>query len=132
MKRMWPMILMVSISGTADAATPARPGYLCVADASTGFRYENNRWNIENFNVSQKKYTLSVPEGKTDYEWKEFGVGGSRACEFFTNLIRCSPYPSIAIEVLMFPNILEYRMAFIGFPGKETTPFIEIGRCSPL
>ena len=117
--------------------------YLCIADKSTGFRFNKQSKTYEptNFNVSESKYILK--NNNNTWEWTDFGETFSTCSGSFntSGVFRCDLFETIIFN----KNNLRYvKTAFFGYTivgaqmGKsvikdgENSPFIEIGKCSSM
>ena len=133
------LLLMVSTSVFASES------YLCIADKITGFKFNKQSKNYEpaDFNVRESKYILK--NNDNTWEWKDFGETFS----IFTCSTSFSSQGALICEgfetVEFNKNNLRYiKTSTIGYIhvgskiGKgvvkdgENTPFMEIGKCSPM
>ncbi|MEK6803935.1 MAG: hypothetical protein AABZ34_14895 [Nitrospirota bacterium] len=123
--------------------------YLCVADMSTGFVFDkqNKTWKKAYFTDSTK-YMVARSSADAEGKWEVKEIGQSVAaasCENgFTSLgaLNCEGF----LEFRMNKNSLRFLSAYlIGYwtdaiPGNSSdafreggnSPFVEIGKCSPL
>lgn len=116
-------------------------GYICIPDKATGFKFNkaDKSWNSTTFNVRNDKYVLSNSGGK--WKWKPIG-------EKDYDLSKCSDFneygymncDSLGVQVTFNRKNLRYQSIYsvgyvsAGIAGAEggDTPYIEIGRCSPI
>ena len=132
------LLLMVSTNVFANGS------YLCIADKSTGFSFNkrSETYESENFNVSESKYILK--NNNNTLEWTDFGKNYS-ICEGSFNTYGFFNCNALGEQIIFNKNNLRYVKSSIfgytsvGSPfGKsvikdgENTPFIEIGKCSPM
>ena len=119
----------------------AQETYICIADLSTGFAFNKTtkNWFSTNFNVQDNKYVLSQ-KNKLWY-WKKVGApeNATIECGEFNpaGYLNCSSYG----QVLSF-NKTNLRFSLtnsVGYVSGELlgvegsiTPFMTIGKCSPL
>lgn len=120
----------------------ANESYLCIADKQTGFSFnkQSKTYESENFNVSKSKYILK--NNNNTWEWTDFGLEHSLCKGSFnaSGIFGCGG----GIESVTFnKNNLRYvKTSIFGylvgddknfkFKDGENTPFIEIGKCSPM
>lgn len=116
-------------------------GYVCIADKSTGFKYDKNQrtWTTATFNVSDSKYTLTQSNGQ--WKWNKFGeqnIFPSNCGQFNEyGYLRCSPImSSLSFNKKNLRYMLIYEVGYVsgGIVGTEggDTPNMEIGKCSPM
>jgi len=126
--------------------------YLCIADMATGFRYNpnDNSWEGSGFRVKDSKYLISLLENSADYNVKRFGQTGvmSRCKEGFNEIgnLFCKGTFNISFNKNNGRFVLTHTFGYFNvLPESEgdseiirksdqesATPFIEIGKCSPV
>lgn len=116
----------------------AGDSYLCVADMATGFSYNKalDKWETANFNVEESKYVVSKSKdkywqvkqiGKSDYSSSYYCNGGFSEYGFLS----CSGLlGSFNMNRINLRYIRIFSMGY--YNNTKDTPFIEIGKCSPL
>ena len=117
-------------------------GYLCVPDYISGFKVSGEgRWLPVNFNVNDTRHHLRNRDGA--WYWTEFGEEPHPSidkCTSFNDLgfLECKDRED---EVLFNKQSLRYQsVRAYGYVVSDasidrkhpTTPFYEIGRCSPI
>lgn len=119
-------------------ANAAFANYLCVADARTGFLYneKTKRWVSADFTVEGKRYILSSKDGQ--WRWGTFGEKSTDRCGTFDvhDQIGCGDM----IKVTFNKATMRYQRSYTavstirprGEAFSNDTPFIEIGTCSPI
>ena len=119
--------------------------YVCTADRSTGFIFKDSEWQAVNFDVSQNRYlvrkaTEDDTHSTSPWIYGEFGqpiLGGQCDEPFVTGLMSCR---SAGQDFRMNTKTMRYQLYYwIGYVisnesgiHPSDTPYIEIGRCSPL
>jgi hypothetical protein len=115
---------------------------ICIADASTGFKYEQGNWSIRNFNVQNERYVVAPLDDNSPrrprFNYKVTIVGGGALdhnCyrnSQFPNLMGCEGVGIFAVDF----SILRFQYYFPGsymlgnnHPSADT-PFVMIGKCS--
>lgn len=134
-------------SGAGQAQTAAAPQpWLCVPDQAVGFAFEpsSKSWAQRRFRVSDDKYLIRGSErtnafgGKARWEISKFG-NQEPLFLCYTDpsfpLLDCSQYNNTFI---LNKNTMRFQYYFSGSylrgfdKADEDTPYIEIGKCSPL
>ena len=123
----------------------AADSYICAADRSTGFIYKDNEWQAVNFDVSQNRYlvrkaTEDDSHSSSPWLYGEFGqsiLGGQCDEPFSTGLMICrSAGQDFRVNISKMRYQLYYWVGYIisndTSSHRSDTPYIEIGRCSPL
>ena len=129
------------LAGSVSAAD----SYVCAADKSTGFIYKDNEWQTVNFDVSQNRYlvrkaTDGDSHSTSPWLYGEFGqsiLGGQCDEPLTTGLMNCR---SAGQDFRMNIKSMRYQLYYwVGYVishdtriHRTNTPYIEIGRCSPL
>jgi hypothetical protein len=131
MKKLIALILMLMYTNSCFA----QQAYICVADSSTGFKYNSNSriWEQTGFRVSEdKKLLKKVGQG---WEWSSFGSTYGEKCGEINSygLLNCD----ILFGTLRFSKntlryIETYTVGYIDGDKGGNTPAITIGKCSPL
>lgn len=129
-------LVFLVIMTFSPMATSAR--YLCVADQATGFKKDKNseRWETTRFRVDDAKYLIS-PSDREGAEYQVTPLGDDLAeawCEDGFNdagYLHCSGYSELKFNKGNGRYIYVYLLGY--WPsGSTDTPYIEIGKCSPL
>ena len=119
----------------------AQETYICIADLTTGFAYNKTtkNWFSTNFDVKDQKYVLSQ-KNKLWY-WKKVGGPESATieCGEFNKagFLNCNPFGEILsvnktnLRFSLTNNVGYVSGEFLGVEG-SITPFMTIGKCSPL
>lgn len=129
--------LIATSASISDAA--AQDAYLCIPDASTGFTFNSTSkaWEVARFTVANRRYVMRS-QGAA-WSWSEMGDPHQDKCDAITQygFVNCGGI----IEIRFNKNTLRYqRWMTIGYVMSErnaasegsNTPFLEIGRCSPI
>ena len=135
------VLTAVLFSGVVNATD----GYICIADKSTGFTSENGEWQPVNFDVAEKRYfvrkaTEEDVQSTAPWVYGEFGqsvLAGQCDEPFPTGLMNCH---SGTEEFKLNTKTMRYQLYYwVGYVvshdrgvRRRDTPFIEIGKCSPL
>ncbi len=117
--------------------------FLCIADMATGFIYENDKWNIAKFAVSDSRYIVRRPNSDDRHSdaawvWGRFGKKSfTKWCEKEINEYGNLFCAGIMEELWINVNTLRYQRVYTfgyvqGGDSSNDTPFIEIGTCSAL
>jgi hypothetical protein len=119
-------------------------GWLCAGEKATGFKVVPGQdWDYGRFNVAEK-YLIKRPEKRNvlfpDTTWVVTVLGENTPSfycdrEFYENRIKCTWFR----DFLFDRSTLRYTLVQFGdfIEAKDTdpeaaTPYIEIGKCSPL
>ena len=140
---MRPVILLAMI--VTAGPVYAADAYICAADQSTGFIFKDGEWRAVNFDVSRNRYlvrkaTEADSHSTSPWLYGEFGqqiLGGQCDEPFPTGLLNCR---SAGQDFRMNTKTMRYQLYhWIGYVisnesgiHPSDTPYIEIGRCSPL
>ena len=138
------VIILAAFIGVLGSGAVYADGWLCIADAATGFLYKNGKWVSTKFNVDDNKFLVS--KGRLDvYKVKEMGeqIGTTRCRDNDPDKEGWLQCKGFTTEWRMNIQSLRYmRSQLIGYViddmskeerlAKLAYPFIEIGRCSPL
>ena len=123
-------------------------GYICAADMATGFSYKGGTWSAANFEPNRKfivsrtgqgeQSAMSVPDAK----WSVLVLGDkgpTNTCpEFDTlgSLICLGPFSEFRMSKDSLRFLYSYLSGYWDRPplGSEAgdTPYIAIGKCSPM
>ena len=137
-------LTLICVLWIASANAEESPKWLCIADAATGFSYKNGRWVSTNFNVDDNRFIVFKKQYSLVYEVRKMGYHFGSSCRKDDpdeeGWIQCE---GILETWRMNIFSLRYlRANLIGYViedldederlAKASTPFIEIGRCSPL
>ena len=116
--------------------------YLCIPDASTGFkRNESGKWVATKFDVQGQRFLLSKNEGK--WLWKKFGQSVPDSlvdCGVFNEhaFIRCNvagsqiTFSKHTLRFMEFHPFGYVTSDIEAFKDYNLTPLITIGTCTPL
>lgn len=131
-------IALMFMGSTLHAET-----YLCTADLSTGFRFDQGQWNIARFKTNSDRFIVySIDSGQTKYEVKRVGSDKiQHKCErpwlsdrVHSHRIICGGQGigfMLDLLTLRFQSI--YGIGFIGGEdGPDDTPALTIGKCSTI
>jgi hypothetical protein len=112
----------------------AETSYLCMPDEASGFRFNpyQKSWEPVIFKVAQEKILLKKSD--RGWEWVKFGHKYGSLCKEMDKSLQCDIYVG---EVLLNRNTLRYIETYMigyvnGSDNNDNTPFIAIGRCTPL
>ena len=131
------LILLPAVSYAED--NTENVSYLCVAEKATGFSFNETTkdWDSTDFFVDDRKYVISKAKAE-DYIWSVTKIGiniPTALCKYdFTSagFIKCSGYSS---QFWFSRDRLKYlyteSMGYWSLPN-DYTPYMEIGKCSPL
>ena len=133
-------------SATPTGRTPAIAqfdSYLCIADQSTGFSFDKTteQWSATNFNVSENKYIvrrirIRDPADSIFIDWQ--GEIPEIICEERINVRSLMCDESNHADFFFSAKTMRYmKVSSFGYlvpldQVGDDTPFIEIGKCSPL
>ena len=138
-------------SPTPTGRTPAIPtgrtpaiaqvdSYLCIADQSTGFAFDKSteQWSAKNFNVSENKYIVRRirTEESVFLDWQ--GEIPEIICRQRINVRSLTCDESNHADFFFSAKTMRYmKVSAFGYlvpfdQVGDDTPFIEIGKCSPL
>jgi len=119
--------------------------YICTADKSTGFIYKDNEWQAANFDVNQNRYLVrkaTEDDLHSNVPWLYGEIGQpvlAGECDepFVTGLLNCrSAGQDFRMNTKTMRSQLYYWIGYVASNDTGVrpidTPFIEIGRCSPL
>lgn len=139
------VIILAAFIGVLGSGAVYADGWLCIADAATGFSYKNGKWVSTKFNVGDNKFLVSKGEFDVVYNIKEIGeIIGLERCRANDpdkeGWLQCN---GVGMKWRINIRSLRYmRSQTIGYViedlrederlAKAFTPFIEIGRCTPL
>ena len=141
----WRVLISASVgilllTGAANADEDAR--WLCIADKITGFSYENGEWRISSFNSDDGRYIVSkkptlFDNKKARYHVTKIGEEYGTECEENSpnsaGYIFCPGFFNYRINTRTLRYLLVYPIGYTsGADTNADTPFIEIGKCSPL
>jgi hypothetical protein len=124
-------------------------GYTCTADMATGFSFKDGGWNSANFQPDRQFIVRRTTQTEQpvmpivlDAKWDVLVVGDKRpsnVCpEFDTtgNLVCLGPYSEFRMNKDSLRFLYSYLSGYWdrGPPGSEAgdTPYIAIGKCSPM
>jgi hypothetical protein len=126
------------------AAGAVADSYLCMADQATGFTFDKatKTWSRTNFNVSNSKYVVARSKDER-YTWTVTQVGEETPIAFCKDDIRAhNQFLNCAVnDPSYYFNFKSLRYAataavasilITGTDEGPPTPFVEIGKCSPL
>ena len=136
----------LTVCSTSSSAV-AQDAYLCAADAATGMSYSEatKQWQPTTFNSADTKYLFrKARDGEKfaaiEYKWALFPLGSLVPITWCkgdfteTGTIFC---PAVVALYLNRNNLryqLVHQIGYVAPEGREgsATPYIEIGRCSPV
>lgn len=119
--------------------------YLCVAENAAGFSFDEStkNWGYANFKA-ESKYVLSNQSGeKEGWEVKEIGKSRGTECEGGFNesgFIGCKGLIDFQMNNKSLRYIIVHKYGYVVseysddglFKEGSITPYLEIGKCSPL
>lgn len=141
--RLLGLILIGVISTTPALAKD--DAYLCVAESSVGFSFDKTSrdWERTNFKA-ESKYVLSKSSdvGK-EWEVKKIGESSGTPCEGDFNMhgfISCKGILDFKMNKISLRYIVFHPYGYVvkdypkdgPFQEGSMTPYLEIGKCSPL
>ena len=115
--------------------------WLCIADMTTGFAFENGKWARVDFLTEDNRFIVSrkqvVGSTKVRYHVTKFGEKFGRQCDpDFPNeqgFLFCEGVANFKINTNTGRYMRVYPFGFIdGIDNNNNTPLIEIGKCSPF
>ena len=105
--------------------------YLCIGEQTTGFIYQNNKWDETSF--SDEKFIVKIENKKPTVT--KFGEKGvifvPSDCVITTNFVSCSSFFGqfkIRTDNLLF--LYTYTIGYVENKGEDNTPLIQVGTCS--
>lgn len=122
-------------------------GYICTADMATGFSHKGGAWSSANFEPNRKFIVSRTAQGEQsasvpDAKWSVLVLGDkgpSNGCpEFDTlgNLVCLGPFSEFRMSKDSLRFLYSYLSGYWDRPplGSEAgdTPYIAIGKCSPM
>jgi len=134
-------LLAVALGTGAVAQAAEVDRFFCVADKSTGFKFQDDKWGYAQFDVSGSKYTIA-PSARTPGAFDIYKFG-----EQYPLLEACSNHRNTGDiylicgganwGVIFNEGAMRYQYYYglgyvAGRDAQSDTPFIEIGRCSRL
>lgn len=145
------LLVGLSLLFVANSA-PAENAFFCTADKSTGFSFQKDsgEWAQTKFNTQNEKYILRPMTKEERFQHEAVGAYALFKLGETDPEIRCTKAPYISGDNLAFVNCsyfgsalrfaqktLRYVITFQGSyildnPESTDTPYIEIGKCSPL
>ncbi len=116
--------------------------WICVANAATGFSYQNGKWVATNFNIKDSRYIVSKKQTIITKEMiyhvtkvgEEYGYECDKDSPSEYDWIICKG-GDFRFNVNTLRYILAYLVGYTYWPEGDKdsdTPFIEIGTCSPF
>lgn len=128
------------------AAARDEQAYLCVAEKSTGFRFDGHAWQLANFKIDDDKYvvkpaTKKFRENSPNARWVVIRLGDeapmSVCGDFAENgwLTTCGGFLEFSFNHKTLKFLSAYMIGYVNAEeGKENanTPALTIGKCSPL
>ena len=138
------MVLVVLVVPSAIAQDDESPSaYLCVPDMSTGFLHADGKWQSANFNTSNDKYVLRRSKKgdlrpNSAWVWTEFDSTDvyvpckeEATDNGFVYCYGIGHHVFVNLEVLKY-QAYEQSGYVVTDAKYRGTPYIEIGKCSPL
>ena len=135
------LIAALSICGAIQPAFGA-DSYLCIPDKSAGFSYSTatKTWDYARFDVRDSKYLLKRSDSK--WSWSIFGKNPFLSMTVCTSqspdtFIFCNGFYDVRVNTKSLRFQLVYPIGYTNSyasPSDEggDTPYLEIGKCSPL
>ncbi len=127
----------VAFATLIGPAWAADTRWICAADKSVGFTLEAGNWKPTQFNVAEKKYVLSKPEGASFYSFNAMGQPATGLCDPGPNddgFFHCA---DLFDSTVFSSKTLRYtRYRYVGYVAGDDVarvdPMIEIGTCAPF
>lgn len=120
----------------------AADSYLCVGELATGFDFNKSTKSWHTTSFSPNKFVVTKVSGntKTAYEVKRLGtdVAGLYCTTYRNNeLISCSGlFQRMVINTknlrFTYTHVFGYHDKLSSMPEGKFTPFMQIGKCSPI
>jgi hypothetical protein len=137
-------MIAIYIAGASSAIAESN-SYICVAEESTGFSFDEGtrRWGSRNFHADSK-YILSKSSSKEGrWEVKEVGTSFGTGCDGGFDdkgFVECSGLIHFEMNNKSLRYIVVHKYGYVAsefpkdgpFNEGSITPYIEIGKCSPL
>jgi hypothetical protein len=134
---MRPFAILVLCLGLPGPAVAAPDSYICAQDMSTGFRFEDRRWQAVRFHP-ERKYLVSRSQ-RPNAVWEVKNVGHNSAtvwCKSDFNDdgdLFCEGFADFWMNRNNLRFQYVYPFGYVdGLDHAEDTPSISIGKCSPL
>ena len=112
----------------------SQTAYLCVPSKSTGFAFDGRTWTNATFNIEKEKKLLKVNGNSS--EWLDLGQQNGMLCGGFSanGVLSCN---LVFGELWFNKKTLRYMETYLagyvdGRDEKGNTPYITIGKCSPI
>ena len=117
--------------------------FLCIADMATGFVYENDKWKIAIFNISDSRHIVrrTKPDDyrqEVPWVWGKFGERLLHGfCETDVNengtLFCRGAGQEFKLNVRTLRYQISYSLGYVdGLDSPADAPYIAIGKCSSL
>lgn len=142
MRLLFVLLLLTSNTFSIAESSDTEPTYLCVAEESTGFIFDNGEWKRASFNINNHKYILRklkkdekplMADRPHSYGLYKLGSNKQRFSCFHNIDFYCE---GIAEEFYFSPESGKYLMSYmLGYWKDEygsNTPSISRGRCSKI
>jgi hypothetical protein len=139
-------LLLAALLVSATVVGASAESYLCVADYSTGFRWNGNAWEPARFSVERNKYVVTdaTDEARAaGYTHIVKEIGSNRVLHQCTRKLLPDGKPSLQMpcggmgygftfnfETLRFDEI--YAYGYVEDDPNGNTPSMTIGRCTKL
>lgn len=138
------LLIFITSSAIAQGEALMPHDYICVAEASTGFSYDDGEWNIRSFNANKRKYLIRLlTESQKNGYYKDSTAGvfplGEKhpliGCIFRDDKIICKAgkFGEMYISTQTKRFIQSYPIGY-WLPGRynQNSPNITRGTCSEL
>jgi hypothetical protein len=136
----WPrsLALLILLAVLPNPGNAGDGQWICIADAATGFRFENGKWTDVSFDIEKDRYVISKSAATKKYKITKIGESFGDDCEEGElddfGWLHCGKLVTQwRINLKSLRYILTYPFGYAeGFDNNADTPLIEIGKCSPL
>ena len=115
--------------------------WICVADAATGFAYESGQWKVARFDFDDSRYIVAKRTRYSDevmrYAVTKIGEEYGDFCEGDGpneyGIMRCGDDLDFRVNVKTLRYLLIYPLGYYTENDETSgTPYMEIGKCSPM
>ncbi len=126
------LLIIFAISANSSYAQQA---YVCVANSSSGFKYDKNirKWESTKLIPSDDKKLLKKDVG--GWSWASFGSGYPERCGEINKygVLNCQTFfGSLIFDKDTLRYMETYMAGYVDGDREGNTPSITIGKCSPL
>lgn len=143
----WVQCIAAAVVLQTDLAQGAAPpSYLCVAELSTGVRWNGNNWETSTFYTEKEKFVVRYVEGHgqdpTPYNYEVVRLGDEAPIHLCTRLkveddfvdgVTCG---GLLHNFIMWSSTLRfqsfYGIGYLAGDAPGNTPAITVGKCSKI